>query len=735
MALIEKIEVTDGIFWISVKDANLKILCSSPADTVKHLMKRGLIHKRSLNGVVFETGPNVILLSDIMLQNGEFSNLSEFPILQMLYRQGMIIPNHPNNTGKKPLIVGSREQVKSQLEYIYRGNYGLVSKEEIIATGFSAEKANELMNMKLKFAFGEIKKTEEFVDSKIIDDGKIEIQNGVYIERKSVNVFEISYKEESIVVDLNLKKNQKYIAPYPMGFFNLNREFFSVVHSGSGDGWDFDRPTMSSVVIIQGKVYLVDAGPNILNVLISLGIGIGEVEGVFHTHSHDDHFAGLTALIRSGQKIKYYATPLVRDSVIKKMSALLNMEESSFYNYFDVVDLPFDKWQYIDGFDVKAVFSPHPVETNFFIFRVLCKDGYKTYGHLADIVSLNVLKMMIREGDDTPGISQAMFDKTKESYLKPRDLKKIDIGGGMIHGEALDFVEDESGKIILAHTSTPLSMEAKEIGSSASLGVEDILLPSYQDFDRKKALDFFNIFFPEVDTSQIRVLLNNPVVTFNPEYILLRRDQTTEYVYLILTGNVEVLQSKAGTYEILSSGAIVGEIPGILGIRPLETYRAASYVKALKIPASIYKQFVKDNSLYKDIESLQDNIKFLLENKLFSESIPYQIQHKIAKTMKFHIVESGEEIVNDKKDLIFCIVKGEVELSSDEKVVETISTDDFFAEECAFIEKSKLTYTTQRQTHLFEIPSSILVDIPIVRWKLYEEFRRRKAKRKTLSTT
>jgi hemerythrin len=92
---------------------------------VKHLMLRGYIAEEGGQGRPSETGPNVILLSDLMLQNGRFANMAEFPVLQMLYRQGMILPDHPNNTGRKPILVGSADQVAAQLTYIYRGNYGL----------------------------------------------------------------------------------------------------------------------------------------------------------------------------------------------------------------------------------------------------------------------------------------------------------------------------------------------------------------------------------------------------------------------------------------------------------------------------------------------------------------------------------------------------------------------------------------------------------------------------------
>ncbi len=47
------------------------------------------------NGVSFETGPNAILLSDTPIQKGQFSNLAAFPLLPMLYPQGMLIPGHP----------------------------------------------------------------------------------------------------------------------------------------------------------------------------------------------------------------------------------------------------------------------------------------------------------------------------------------------------------------------------------------------------------------------------------------------------------------------------------------------------------------------------------------------------------------------------------------------------------------------------------------------------------------
>ena len=85
---IHKIDVARGIQWVEIPEADFRVLCGCPADAVKHLTKRGLILQQEINGITCETGPCAVLLSDISLQNGEFANLSEFPVLQCSTSRG-----------------------------------------------------------------------------------------------------------------------------------------------------------------------------------------------------------------------------------------------------------------------------------------------------------------------------------------------------------------------------------------------------------------------------------------------------------------------------------------------------------------------------------------------------------------------------------------------------------------------------------------------------------------------
>lgn len=138
MSRIALTKIAAGVFWLEVPEAELYVLCGCPADSVKHLMKAGKIRdldrevsslepgsgsfQHPHGSVTNETGPNAILLSDLSVQKGDFANLAEFPVLQMLYRQGMLLPNHTNNTGAKPLLIGRKNVVNAQMEYIHRGN-------------------------------------------------------------------------------------------------------------------------------------------------------------------------------------------------------------------------------------------------------------------------------------------------------------------------------------------------------------------------------------------------------------------------------------------------------------------------------------------------------------------------------------------------------------------------------------------------------------------------------------
>lgn len=726
MGKISKIKVAEGIYYVSVPDADVTILCGCPADSVKHLMKRGLIRNVEVDGVSFETGPNAILLSDELIQHGRFANLSEFPILQIFYRQGRIIPGHPNNTGTKPTLIGSRKQVEAQMEYIYRGNYGLVSEEEMLAAGASEADAKAWMRLKLKFAFGKIRRMEDYLDLVVVENDRQEIRNAVHVKRLKTNQFEIIYGKDSVRVDLNSPPQSLFHPTYVLGFHHIKRDYFAVLHSGEGDGWDPNRPAMASIIVFQGKVYLIDAGPNILTSLNALGISVNEISGIFHTHAHDDHFCGLPALMLSDHRIPYYATRLVRASVLKKFAALAMTSEEEFDHYFEFRDLELGQWNDIDTLEVKPVFSPHPVETTVMLFRTLDRNGYRTYAHFADIASLSLLKKMVTADPEAPGLSQQLYDEVSASYLEPADLKKLDIGGGMIHGDAEDFSRDKSGKILLAHTALPLTNRQKEIGSGAPFGTVDVLIPAHQDYVRSYAYHYLNSYFPTVPNSKQRVLLNCPVVRINPETLILKAGRKADCVHLILTGQVEVLRTRSGVYSTLSTGGLLGEYTALTGKVSLETYRAANFVQTLRIPLDLYAMFVKNNGLFDEMVRLQDIRSFLYTSPLFGDGLTCTRQNAIAEAISTCAENNAEFLQPGSEPNLYLVKSGRVDLLLGERVIDSLSPGDFFNESSLLFETPSLFKARpDNDSVVYSIPGAVLADIPIVRWKLLETYEKR----------
>ena len=476
MSLIEYQKVSPGLFWLEIKEANLKLMCGSPVDAIKHLGKAGKLEIKIIDGFYSEEGPNAILLSDLFEQKGKLCNFSEFPLLHCLYKQGILIPNHPNSSFPKPILVGDAKQLKSQSNYFDRGNNGLMDLGEYQAFGVSEEMATEWLSIKKRFAYGQFPKSEDLFESFELASEAIEIKPAVFLKRMSLNLFEITFKGESQVIDLNLEATEEYEATYLLPKCAIPDSHFSIVHIGEGDGWDATRPCFSSMVVFAGKKYILDAGPNIEFVLEAFDLSPADLEGVIFTHVHDDHFSGLFSLVSQNKGLKILATPSVFGCLIHKFSALIGSDLEGAKEFFNHIPLLPKQWNDVEGLEIYPHPSPHPIDTTVFVIRAKGQEGYKSYGHFADITCLNWLEKMTTPDANGFGISKAIKLSLADLYQAELDLKKVDIGGAPIHGMAEDFKDCNRENLVLGHTSRPLNAEQLKIGRQAEFGEIEILI-------------------------------------------------------------------------------------------------------------------------------------------------------------------------------------------------------------------------------------------------------------------
>ncbi len=724
---MKKTKVAPGVFWVEIPEADLRIVCGCPADTVKHLAKRGMIASTTQGGVTFETGPNAILLSDTPIQKGSFANLSEFPLLQMFYKQGMIIPGHPSNTGRRPLLIGLGDQVRAQADYFFRGNYGLNSEEEILASGVPAEAAREMFRVKKWFAFGTIRATSDLVETRALDAEAVELAPGVVLHRKGFNRYEFLSKGRSVKVDLTLGPGEQFEPSYTLPPRGVRREHFSVTHIGEGDGWDPARPCMGSIICHRGLFYLMDAGPHITFSLDALGIGAADIEGIFHSHAHDDHFAGLTSLVRSERRIKYFAAPYVRATAQKKLGALMRFDEKRFARFFEVHDLVPGEWNSVDGMEVKPLYSPHPVETTIFFFRAGAGAETRTYGHLADIPSFEVLGKLAEGLDGTGALSEAGRAAFAREVLAPVSLKKIDVGGGLIHGNAIDFASERSEKVLLSHGIGSIPDALKGVATTASFGDVDVLLPGGADeYLLGAARSFLAACIPGLTEAEIEPMARGPVVEVEPGAPVGGPQAADGGVQLVLSGTVEETDSSSGESRRVSAGALLGVVPA----RPEELTdtrsRAVSAVTVLDIPAGTYREAVGRAGVTEALRRSAAIRSFLSLCPLFARVRSEAVLNGITSAMHERRLDPKRGYTPAEKIELCILADGEVDLMVGARLVETIGAGGFWGEErivsaspviCEPRATGPLTY--------FAVPAEALSSIPIVQWELQETFERR----------
>ena len=707
---IRATQLSVGVYLVELLDQDFQIVCGCPPDTIKLLAKRGYIREIGAN---WEKGPDAVLLSDLPIQNGLACNLTEFLILHMLYKQGKLIPGHPGNDGSKPLLIGSQAELEAQLNYLYRGNYGLVSEDELLATGLSQEEAAWAYEVKKYFGFGQISRPDHLIDTQVLEVSPVKLANGLRIARSDINVFEFHYKNQAVTIDLNLKPTERYEPAVFLSKTQVTPRYFSIIHSGDGDGWDPNRPCMGSIICYDGDYYLIDACPNIHNSLLALGISINDIKGVFITHCHDDHFAGIFNLFQSSSRIHFYTTPWVRKTVSLKACALLGIDYDQLGYVFNIRDLEANVWNNIDGLEVYPSFSPHPVETAYFTFRILWEGGYRSYAHLADICSFAVMDKMLESG--VMNASQA--EQMKAAYLKPATVKKIDSGGGLIHGDAQDFSHDRSEKILLSHKSSDLSIRERQIGSSAPFGSVDVLIEGKQLYERE-IQRAFKSYFPAMNQRYFKKFLHCESITLNAETIITKDSPNVDYVYLTLKGVVERLDEDLRHQEILS-GTIIGDL-GLVGLEKSFTYRSKSFAKLLKIPSEIYMETIRNFELGEYLHTIYSKLLAISDTKIFEHLAPTVHFKSIIASLEEVTIFKGEDLHEAMRKFgsqshLFVIKQGCIrcgdglrtdgEFCLEEQVIEGLDGGDAVAVE---------------DTVGFIIQSSLVKSIPFLYWKVFE---------------
>ncbi|HPE89436.1 MAG TPA: hemerythrin domain-containing protein [Spirochaetia bacterium] len=722
---MDKVDICDGVSVVGIPEAGLSVLCGCPENVVKFMIRGGAIRSESDGGRSYETGPNAILLSELPIQNGRFSNLAEFPVLQMLYRQGLIVPGHPRNTGVRPMLIGLRDQVEAQARYIYAGNYGITEPEALDPDDPAA--AAEMIRMKRKFSFGAFRSLDELLDVRVIDGPVVGLRDGAFLRRLGVNRYELICGGASVDVDLNLGPGASYGAPYALPRSRIGHDAFSVVHLGEGDGWDPERPCMCSLVVHEGRRYLIDAGPNIEESLDAVGLGVGDLAGVFHTHVHDDHFVGLTSLMRADRRLSYYAVPMVRRSATEKLRALCGVDADDFARLFDVVDLRPDEWNDVGGLGVRPIYSPHPLETTILRFRAAGADGYRTYAHYADLSSFAVIDSMVTDDASAAGVTAAEAERAKAAYLEPADVKKVDVGGGMIHGDPDDFAGDRSGDLLLSHGDSVEALAGRGFGRVASFGEVSVLAPARRDWAAEAAACALRRYFPDAPAAAIEALASRPCRERKAGDRLLSAGSAPLAAPLTLDGRVTRV-AVGGPSASYGPGALLGAVAALRGEAEPDDWVVERDAAVVELPAEAFAAFARAAGLEAEILRSTAAVAELAALPLFGGIGSMDSLYGLAKASRR--VESGGGALDAEaqEDELLVLISGEASLTYGGIAFEELAPGAALGDERALCRSMRLFSAVGRgPTTWLAFPRAVVEARPALLWRLREGLERRLA--------
>ncbi|OIQ71452.1 bacteriohemerythrin [mine drainage metagenome] len=306
------------------------------------------------------------------------------------------------------------------------------------------------------------------------------------------------------------------------------------------------------------------------------------------------------------------------------------------------------------------------------------------------------------------------------------DVKKIDIGGGLIHGDAQDFRCDTSRRILLAHCAGELSAAEKEIGSSAAFGTTDVLVEGLAEGLRRHAFSYLQSHLPGIPLHQLRMLVNHPITEVNPGAIILKEGDVPQQVLLLLSGHVEKIRTRDDLLGSLPIGALIGD-QAILDHRPAYyTYRASSFLRVLHLPSTLYAEIVQRNQLQDHRRQAADLSNFLSTTRLFGESLPVAVLRRIGDGALEQRFQPGQDIGPQDLRVLNIIRSGSVERAMGDRVLDTLRQGDVFGEEGALLKVPYLyRLRALAETVVIQIAGELIEDVPILRWKLLEDHAQR----------
>jgi ribonuclease BN (tRNA processing enzyme) len=223
-----------------------------------------------------------------------------------------------------------------------------------------------------------------------------------------------------------------------------------------GSGNAFASGRYWSSFLLNGR-YLFDASPAVLAHLKRAGVAPADIEGVFITHFHADHFFGIPFLLleyaelsRRDSDLTIVGPPGIQERVrmLTKLGFpyLLSRTQSYEQRYVDLAD---GRQGDVDGLRYTARSVMHVEELECFGYRVEI-DG-RALAYSGDTVMCDSL-VDLAEGADVFVVECSRWDEREGPHLGPSDIRELRRRLGPEPAFILTHVDNEAPELGIENT-------------------------------------------------------------------------------------------------------------------------------------------------------------------------------------------------------------------------------------------------------------------------------------------
>jgi CRP-like cAMP-binding protein len=701
-----------GVFVVEVPETGQKINLGQPPDVIKRLQQVGYA---GANGIT------AFVVIDSKLQGDSISwCLCEFPILYALYFimvevNGRLVPAF--YAGKRPKLVGLRNDVRNAMAMIKYGNYGMDDVAELDGMDIPDATKEALRKEILGLAVDNvIKESDAFIEPVYLDPNPrseqefSDLGEGIRIGHVGLNTYRFLYGGDELDVDVTLRPHESFRSPVEYKHLKFPVMNFGVWHTGEYDGMDPYYSCAHTSLIHKYEPILIDYPSNMTDIINHNGLSKQSVNTVFVTHNHDDHIGAMVELFRRSQHCNIITTEPVRYSLVKKLSALVDLPEPVVSESFRWTILPFRKdnpYQTetinFDGLHVTGHLSCHSVPTTIYTVRVN-HDGYEfTYGHFLDIVAFQRMQRLVKDGWMPEKHLEHLHTVIRKTAY---NLIKYDAGciseaslPFTVHGQWQDLkgvATDRSFRVFTHATKDLLDPAYENEGRFVSVGDLDSTLrdtngrlvrlggdktavTAFYHQAYRAVLEYFRSLVDAEPGSPIERLMEHYASAFancpklpdpNIGAFLFQQGTLSNAVIVLVRGRAQIQATNADGKVIFRStigdGEVVGDV-GVIASRPrIASVKSLNRLSYLTIPDNLFLEAMQALGVLYD-----GYFKELFQRRLLfqsawaiSQDVSTTVLNRIAKASRSVPVQAGTRLfTKGRKDARLLVCQRDVELT------------------------------------------------------------------------